>query len=138
MENDRCVLVCVTSQKTCERLIKAGASLAKKENCSLLVLSVFPTNGCFTPQLETIGELDRCAREHSAEMILFYNDFPFIVAASVAKKYNVINIVTGFCENGVSPFVTSLHTVLPEIPISMIDNDGKVFTIRPAVSSKKQ
>lgn len=137
MESDRCVLVCVTSQKTCERLIKEGAYLAKKNNCSLLVLSVFPTNGCFRPDLETIGELDRCAREHSAEMILFYNDFPFIVAASVAKKYNAINIVTGFCENGVSPFITSLHTVLPEIPVSMVDKEGKIFSIHPAVVSKK-
>ncbi len=137
MESDRCVLVCVTSQKTCERLIKEGAYLAKKNNCSLLVLSVFPTNGCFRPDLKTIGELDRCAREHSAEMILFYNDFPFIVAASVAKKNNAINIVTGFCENGVSPFITSLHTVLPEIPVSMVDKEGKIFSIHPAVASKK-
>ena len=137
MDNDRCVLVCVTGQKTCERLIRKGASLAEKENCSLLVLSVFPTNGCFTPQLETIGELDRCAREHSAQMILFYNDFPFIVAASVAKKYNAINIVTGFCEDSVSPFVTSLHAVLPDMPITMVDNEDKIFNILPVATSKK-
>lgn len=138
MENDRCVLVCVTSQKTCERLIKKGASLAEKENCNLLVLSVFPTNCCFRPNLETIGVLDRCARENSAEMILFYNDFPFIVAASIAKKYNAINIITGFRENQVSPFVTSLHTLLPEMPITMVDNEDKSFVIRPVASLKKQ
>jgi len=69
-------------------------------------------------------------------MLLFYNDFPFIVAASVAKKYNAINIVTGFCENGVSEFITSLHAVLPETAISMVDKDEKIYNIIPDVISR--
>ena len=137
MEKDRFVLVCVTGQSSCERLIRAGAVIAEKEACSLLVLSVFPTNGCFSPQLEVIGELDRCAKNNNAEMLIFYNDMPFLVAASVAKKCNAVNIVTGFCENEVSAFITSLHTVLPSIPISMIDKNEKIFNILPDVISKK-
>ncbi|MBP3330049.1 MAG: hypothetical protein J6L89_04360 [Clostridia bacterium] len=136
MDKDRCVLVCVTSQSSCERLIRAGAIIASENDCSLLVLSVFPTNGCYTPDLDTIGELDRCARGNNAQMLLFYNDFPFIVAASVAKKYNAINIVTGFCENGVSEFITSLHAVLPETAISMVDKDEKIYNIIPDVISR--
>ncbi len=136
METDGCILVCVTTQASCRRLINAGAALAKKEGLKLLVLSVFPTNSALAPQLEILGELDRCAKEHDAEMLLFYNDLPFAVAASVAKKYKAKNIVTGFCENGVSPFITSLHTVLPDIPISMVDTDEKIFSIIPPV--KKQ
>ena len=88
METDRCILVCVTGQSSCERLIRAGAKLAKEKNCSLKVLSIFPPNGCFKPNLEAIGELDRCAKQQGAEMLLFYNDLPFAVAASVAKKYH--------------------------------------------------
>ncbi len=137
MEKDRCVLVCVTGQSSCERLIRAGARSAEQNSCSLVVLSVFPTNGCFAPQLEVISELDRCAKSNNAEMLIFYNDVPFLVAASVAKKYNAINIVTGFCENEVSAFITSLHAVLPETPISMVDKNEKVFNILPDMISKK-
>ncbi len=136
MDTDGYILVCVTTQSSCRRLIKAGAVLAKKENLKLLVLSVFPVDFSLAPQLETIGELDRCAREHNAEMLLFYNDLPFAVTASVAKKYKAKNIVTGFSENGVSPFITSLHSVLPNIPISMVDTDEKIFNIIPPVSMK--
>lgn len=137
MEKEGCVLVCVTGQSSCERLIRAGAKIAKESSCSLLVLSVFPTSGCFTPELETIGELDRCAREHNAQMLLFYNDLPFAVAASVAKKYGAKNIVTGFCENEVSGFITSLHTVLPQMPISMVDKEEKIYSILPNIPAAK-
>lgn len=137
METDRCVLVCVTGQSSCERLIRAGASIAKEKNCRLLVLSVFPTNGCFTPELKTIGELDRCARNHNAEMLLFYNDLPFAVSAAVAKKYNAINIVTGFAEGGASGFITALHTVLPETEITMVDKEEKLYRILPNILTAK-
>ncbi len=137
MEKDRCILVCVTGQSSCERLIRKGAQLASEKNCSLIVLSVFPTNGCLTPELETIGELDRYAREHNAEMLLFYNDLPFAVAAAVAKKHNAVNIVTGFCEGGTSGFVTALHTVLPEAEITMVDKDEKLYRISPNILTKK-
>lgn len=136
MDTERCILVCVTTQSSCARLIRAGAHLAKKENLKLLVLSVFPTNICLTPQLEVLGELERCAKEYDAEMLLFYNDMPFAVAASVAKKYKAKNIVTGFSEDGASPFITSLHTVLPEVTICMVDKDEKIFNIIPPVSIK--
>lgn len=131
MDKDNCVLVCVTGQSSCERLIRIGAKIAEENSCGLIVLSVFPTNGCFKPELETIGELDRCARENKAQMLLFYNDLPFAVAASVAKKYNAMNIVTGFSENGVSDFVTALHAVLPDISISMVDKNEKIYNILP-------
>lgn len=129
METDRCILVCVTGQSSCERLIRAGARIAEEKNCSLLVLSIFPTSGCFTPEIETIGELDRCAKEHNAEMLLFYNDLPFAVAAAVAKKHKAVNIVTGFCEDGASGFVTALHTVLPATEITMVDKEEKFYKI---------
>ncbi len=130
------VLVCVTGQSACARLIKAGAKIAERDNLKLLVLSVFPTKECLTPKLEIIGELDRCAKENSAQMLIFYNDLPFAVAASVAKKYKAENIVTGFAENGVSPFITSLHSVLPNIPISMVDGEEKIFNIVPNFGQK--
>ncbi len=129
METDRCVLVCVTGQSSCERLIHYGANLAEKKNVPLKVLSIFPASCCFTPELETIGELDRCAREHGAEMLLFYNDLPFAVAASVAKKYGAKSIVTGFCECGTSGFITALHTVLPSSEIIMVDKEEKTHKI---------
>ncbi len=135
METDRCILVCVTGQSSCERLIHAGAKLAEEKNVSLKVLSIFPPNGCFRPDLEAIGELDRCAKQQGAEMLLFYNDLPFAVAASVAKKYRADSIVTGFSENGFSGFITALNSVLPETEIIMVDKEEKLHKILSGVKA---
>ena len=137
MNENKCVLVCVTGQLSCARLINAGAKIAKEKNCPLSVLSVFPSESCYEPDFEALAELDKHSKEHNAQMTVYYDDSPFAVAAGVAKKSGACNIVTGFSKEGISPFISNLHTVLPDIPISMVDEEEKIFNIIPSSVSSK-
>lgn len=137
MKKESFVLVCVTGQKSRTVLINAGAELAKQKKSGLRVLSVFPKGSCFEPDFEALKELEKCARENNAEMTVFYDDRPFIVAAALARKLNVSNIVTGFAKDAVSPFITGLHALLPDVQISMVDDDGRIFNIIPSVIEQK-
>ena len=125
------VLVCVTQQESCARLIKAGAVLAKEQDLELEILSVFPSKSCFTPDFKILDSLQKCSMENNAQMTVFYDDHPFIVAAAFAKKCRATHIITGFSGDGDSPFISGLHIVLPEVTICMVNNDNQIFHIIP-------
>ena len=44
--NETAVLVCVTGQRDCDRLIRAGQELAQERGAQLDVLCVQPTSKC--------------------------------------------------------------------------------------------
>ncbi|MDL2289412.1 hypothetical protein LJB83_01460 [Clostridia bacterium OttesenSCG-928-F22] len=50
MKGKQKVLVCVTRQKTCRRLIEAGVSMAKEYKCPLSVMHVERPGGRSTGQ----------------------------------------------------------------------------------------
>ena len=67
------VLVCVTGQKSCERLILAGAEIAEKENAPLVVMHVVRTGGSvlgFVNEPEALEYLLRVSMEHGADMFV--------------------------------------------------------------------
>ena len=65
------VLVCVTGQKSCERLIVAGARLAKQAGAALTVLHVVREGGSvlgFVNEPQALEYLLRVSIEHGADM----------------------------------------------------------------------
>ena len=59
MVSDRgAVLVCVTGQRDCDRLIKAGKRIAEERSIPLHVLCVQPTSAGFDADSET--DIARC------------------------------------------------------------------------------
>lgn len=126
----RSILVCVTQQESCQRLIKAGATLAREKKLGLEVLSVFPSKSCFTPNFKVLDILEKCSMENNAQMTVFYDDHPFIVAAAFAKKCGATHIITGLGDDD-SPFISGLQIVLPEVKICMVGSDNRLFHIIP-------
>ncbi|MDD6219447.1 MAG: hypothetical protein PUB85_00425 [Clostridia bacterium] len=133
MNDKSCVLVCVTPQSECERLIKSGSLIAKEKGVPLEVLSVFHERDGISPDPSVLEELYGCAREENAQMSVYFNDSPAIVAAVYAKKKGAVTIVAGFPKERSTHFISSLHTLLPDIPISMVDVDdnGKIYRMLP-------
>ena len=121
------VLVCVTPQRSCTRLIRQGEKIALKNKAKLIVLAVFAKRDGASPENYAIlEELYEAARMCDATMSVYFNDAPDILAAVFASKKNAGTIVTGFPRERSSGFVNSLHGLLPSIPIIMIDeNDGE-------------
>lgn len=125
------VLVCVTAQESCARLISAGADIASDGNLSLIVLSVFSKRDGLNADSAVLENLYECAREYSAQMRVYFNDSPELVAAVVAKKENAVTMVTGFPKQGSSSFIAHFHEILPDMPITMVDEEGKAYHILP-------
>ncbi len=126
-----CVLVCVTPQKSCARLIEAGARIAKESNIALIVLSVFAQKDGMNADTAALENLYERARIADAQMSVYFNDNPDIVAAVVAKRENAKNLVTGFPRENSSGFIARIHELLPGLPITMVDDDANEYRILP-------
>lgn len=127
-----CVMVCVTPQQSCQRLIEAGARIAKEENLPLSVISVFKeSNGLNANEGGVLEELFQCAKKYNAGMDIFFNDSPVLIVAVAAKKHNASTLVTGFPADGSSGFIAHIHEILPELPITMVDNELSEYKIIP-------
>lgn len=125
-------MVCVTPQDSCARLIEAGARIATQENLPLSVISVFKEkNGLNANEGGALENLFECAKKFNAGMNIYFNDSPALVVAVSAKKNNASTLVTGFPAEGSSGFIARIHEILPELPITMVDNDSNEYKIIP-------
>lgn len=125
-------MVCVTPQQSCARLIEAGARIAAQENLPLSVISVFKEkNGLNANEGGALENLFECAKKYNAGMNIYFNDSPALVVAVSAKKNNASTLVTGFPAEGSSGFIARIHEILPELPITMVDNDSNEYKIIP-------
>ncbi len=127
-----CVMVCVTPQQSCRKLIEAGSRIAREENLPLSVISVFKeSNGLNANEGGVLEDLFQCAKSHNASMDIFFNNSPELVVAVAAKKHNATTLVTGFPANGSSGFIAHIHEILPDLPITMVDNELSEYKIIP-------
>jgi len=111
----RSVLVCVTQQKSCERLIKAGAAL-KSEDGTLYVIHVTKDNWNFTDDHkdgEAMEYLFNLAKSDGAELtILNSNKIPETIA-QFAHHYDIELIIAGEGPKGAeSSFLKRLSSLL--------------------------
>jgi K+-sensing histidine kinase KdpD len=132
LKKDRTVLVCVTGQHDCDRLIRAGKKIADERSVSLQVLCVQSMSSGFDTDCEELEYLRQTARNAGAEMSVYFNDDAPLMAVGVAKQVGAEHIVTGMAEAPANGFIETIHKFLPHIPISMVAKDGKIYNICPA------
>lgn len=131
MKAKSAVMVCVTGQRDCDRLIRAGRRLAEQRQCAMHVLCVLPAALCEKPCGEELEYLRQTARDADAEMTVYFQDNAPVVAASFARRIGAKHIFTGMAEAPVNGFVEILHKLLPKTPISMVAKDETIYNIWP-------
>ena len=92
------VLVCVTGQKSCERLIVTGAKLAGQDKVPLTVMHVVRTGGNvlgFVNEPEALEYLLRISIEHGADMVIKRADDVANAIEAEARRQNAGVIVAG-------------------------------------------
>ena len=129
--NETAVLVCVTGQRDCDRLIRAGQELAQERGAQLQVLCVQPTSKGADADCDELEYLRQTARSANADMTVYFDDGAPYVAAAFARQIHAVYIVTGMAEVPVNGFVDVLHSLLPKLPIAMVGKDRKVYNICP-------
>ena len=137
MKNERTILVCVTAQSSSENLIRAGKTLAEKSSAGLEIVSVIPIddeNRKFDPEI--IEQLHRTAKAHGGDMAVYFSDDPTMTVCAHIAKRKPLTLVTGFPGERSNNFISLIHLILPEVPISMVDAEGTVYNILPSEAQK--
>lgn len=136
MNSQRTVLVCVTAQSSSENLIRAGKVIADKNSAGLEVVSVVPIEDeykRFDPQ--AVDRLYTSAKEYGGEMALYFSDDPIMTVCAHIAKRKPLTLVTGFPGEKSNNFISLIHLILPDVPISMVDAKGTVYNILPNETS---
>ncbi len=92
------VMVCVTGQRTCERLIRHSAQFAKTLGCRVSVLHVADGMHRFMnseDEAEAVEYLYQVSKDYGADMTVIRNDKVIETIAAFARKNGVTHIVLG-------------------------------------------
>ena len=130
--NGNSILVCVTPQESSKNLIEAGKLLAEKNDAELEVITVLPLNGeaqkdC--PQM--LDRLFQAVQDAKGEMAVYFSDDPDLTIAAHMAKTKPMLLVVGFPGENSNNFVSLIHLLVPETPISMVDGDKRIYNMLP-------
>lgn len=114
MNPKSCVVVCVANPENSEQLIRAGVSVAEKQNLNIKVIHIRREKEASNPNAQEIEKLYHNCQVHSVPMAIYFNDTPDLVAATYAMKEKGSVIVTGFSKTNSSPFTANMRLLLPE------------------------
>ena len=112
------VLVCVTQQKTSERLIQKGVELAREEGSSLNVIHVVNENDRFLYGLsdgDALEYLFEITKEVGANLVVKRSKDVVKTIIDFAEEINCTHIVLGSSKNPTSNFISKLKKKLPDI-----------------------
>lgn len=113
------VLVCVTQQKTCEKLIQQGAELSKEQLDNLYVIHVVNENDKFLYNFsdgDALEYLFRITKDVGAELTVKRSKDAIKSIVDFAEEMEITHIVLG-SSRGKDPannFVTKLQYKLPD------------------------
>ena len=129
-----CVLVCVTDQFSCERLIKQGKKIADEYKLPLRVLNVSHTNNGYNVNSTAIEHLYNVSKQHNASMSVIYNDETALITAGFIRKNYVKAVVTGAPKIIGMGFIYELHNYVPDVNIYMLSTSNNIIhEISPSV-----
>ena len=119
------VLVCVTGQKTCERLIVEGAAKARALDAALSVVHVAKKEGSWlignaASEGEALEYLYKISTEHGADMTVIRAEDIISTLVAHARKVGAAMMVLGAPSKGDAGFVRDLRPLLPEVAFHIV------------------
>lgn len=120
------VLACVTSQFDCDRIIKTAKLIAKEHDCNLRVLSVLNPTENYAQHSKQIQYLHDISIKSGADMTILFNKDSVMAISEFINQNNICRLVTGVAD-GENSFLIKLNKECPEIPITMITKDNRIY-----------
>ena len=111
-------LVCVTAQRSCQRLIHRGAEIARSHSTPLLVLSVSGSgfNVLTNPAVSAVmNELYAVSAEVGAEMTMLQSAAPKQAIAGFIRERHVRHLVLGQGRPDPNGLVAQLMEEFPQV-----------------------
>ena len=124
MNGEDSVMVLVTLQRHCARLIRRGADMALKRGCALKVVHVAEVRDreaqSSAIHAEILNDLYALANEAGAEMCVLTSEVAVNAMAEYAKEHGVKQVVMGNGEraHGIGE---TLSALLPGVAIAILD-----------------
>lgn len=129
------ILVCVTDQESCDRLIYTGHRLAQKWNETLEVITVRPRrmgvcdgrHQCWlaSPELEYLSDVSNSV---DADLNFVFHDDPVRAISEHINRYHPVCVVTGVGPDGmVGDFHERLFEGSPDTQFCAVDKAGKLM-----------
>ena len=125
------ILVCVKNINTSYNLILTAKKLSSLKNLPLQVLYVKPSNEGYNASSDEMEYIYSISKKVGAELTVFFNDDPALIAASFAKQINAKHLIVGVNNEGINMFTDTIRTLLPSVTISMISPEGKIYNMYP-------
>lgn len=122
------VLVCVTNQYDCDRLINAGFEIAVDKGFELHVLCVHTPVSDASFLSDEIEYLYQTSKSLCADMTIAFNNNAPQTTVDFAKKINAKVIVTGMPDNRKNGFIDTVSDLMPKSTITMITKEGEHLT----------
>ena len=123
MSNATPILVLVTLQRACARLIRKGADMAMVQRCPLLVLHVANKSQKSmvgpTIDAQTLDYLYALSGEAGAEMCVLTSEVPVTAIANYAQENGVKQVVLGDGERA-SGIAETLSKLLPGVQVLIV------------------
>ncbi len=116
------VLVLVTLQRACARLIRKGADMAMRLHCPLHVVHVAQSELSEPNSAQTLDYLYALAGEAGAEMCVLTSDVPVTAMADYAERVGVRQIVMGGGERAAG-FAQTLTELLPGVKVLIVEEE---------------
>ena len=122
------ILVLVTMQRACARLIRTGADMAMLQNRPLMVLHVARDEGERAPAInaQVLDYLYALAGEAGAEMFVLTSDVPVTAMANFSQQHGVGTVLMGSGElsRGIAE---TLSQMLPGIQVQVLEEDATIM-----------
>ena len=97
----------------------------------LQVIYIKPSNEGNNVNSDELEYIYSASKKVGAELTIFFNDDPALIAASFAKQINAKQLIVGINNNNISLFTNTIRTLLPSVIISMISPEGKIYNMYP-------
>ncbi len=118
------VLVCVTGQKTCERLITEGRRLADELDAELSVVHVARKGtgllGGVVAEAEALEYLFKVSSEHGADMAVIRSEHVVDTLVSHARKVNAALMVLGSSRETNRDVTRDLRAQMPAMEFRIV------------------
>ena len=125
-------VVCVTDQRRCDRIIRAGRALADISGTGLLVVNVVrPDSQQDTDSMEYLFSV---SKQNNAQMALLYSDDVAKALIRFIKENKVANLLTGIPNEGDS-VTTKIWKRFTHVTFFVVEQDG---SLREVVNPARQ
>ena len=128
-------VVCVTDQRRCDRIIRAGKMLSDLSGSQLTVISVVDPGRRSDP--DSMEYLFSISRENGAEMVLLYSEDVAKAIIKYIKSNKVATMLTGIPRRGDS-VTADIWNKFTHIDFFVVEMDGSLRPVSNPVRAARE